>query len=191
MLEASLRQVRSWRDQGLDLSVSVNLSARDLLDVGLPETVARLLAQHAVPPERLELEITESVILADPLRARAVLGHLDAMGVQLSIDDFGVGYSSLAYLKRLPVSEIKIDRSFVMNMRDDDNDGVIVQSTIDLGRNLGLRVVAEGVEDEATWHALAALDCDQAQGYFLSRPVPGDQIAVWLSARPLLAARAT
>ena len=186
VLDAALGQVRTWRAQGIDLSVSVNLSARDLLDLELPETVRSLLAQHEIAADRLELEITESVILADPMRARAVLSRLDAMGVQLAIDDFGIGYSSLAYLKRLPVSEIKIDRSFVLNMESDDNDGVIVRSTIDLGRNLGLRVVAEGVENEATWHKLGALNCDQAQGYFLSRPVPGDQIAAWLRDRAVL-----
>ena len=125
------------------------------------------------------------------MRARAVLSRLDAMGVQLAIDDFGVGYSSLAYLKRLPVSEIKIDRSFVMNMENDDNDRVIVRSTIDLGRNLGLRVVAEGVEDEATWDALAALNCDQAQGYWLSRPIPADQIPAWLGERSAAPAQAS
>ena len=189
VLDAALRQVRAWHEQRIDLSVSVNLSARDLLDLELPETVRCLLSEHGVGPESLELEITESVILADPMRARAVLSRLDAMGVSLAIDDFGIGYSSLAYLKRLPVSEIKIDRSFVLNMGSDDNDGVIVRSTIDLGRNLGLRVVAEGVENEATWRELAALNCDQAQGYFLSRPVPGDQIGAWLRDRAVLPAR--
>ena len=163
--------------------MSVNVSARDLLDLELPETIARLLDEHQLPAERLELEITEGVILADPMRARAVLTRLDAMGVELAIDDFGSGYSSLAYLKRLPVGEIKIDRSFVMNMENDENDAVIVRSTIDLGRNLGLRVVAEGVENEAVWSNLARLHCDQAQGFYLSRPIPGAEFANWLQAR--------
>ena len=183
VLDAALRQARVWHDQGIDLTVSVNLSARDLLDLALPQTVATFLARHGITPEQLGLEITESVILADPMRARAVLSRLDAMGVKLAIDDFGSGYSSLAYLKRLPVSEIKIDRSFVMNMERDDNDAVIVRSTIELGRSLGLRVVAEGVENEAVWNRLAELRCDQAQGYLLTRPVPPDELTGWLAAR--------
>jgi len=183
VLDSALRQARAWQDHGIDLAVSVNLSARDLLDLDLPQTVATLLGLHGVSSEWLELEITESVILADPMRARAVLSRLDAMGVRLAIDDFGSGYSSLAYLKRLPVSEIKIDRSFVMNMERDDNDAVIVRSTIELGRNLGLRVVAEGVENDAVWHRLAQLRCDQAQGYFLARPVPADELTRWLGER--------
>jgi diguanylate cyclase (GGDEF)-like protein len=183
VLGAALTQLRDWRDHGLELDVSVNVSARDLLDLELPETVARLLAEHELPAERLELEITESVILADPMRARAVLSRLAAMGVQLAIDDYGSGYSSLAYLKRLPVGEIKIDRSFVMNMHKDPNDAVIVRSTIDLGRNLGLTVVAEGIETEEAWRTLALLGCDQGQGFYLSRPVPADELEQWLRER--------
>jgi diguanylate cyclase (GGDEF)-like protein len=185
VLDAALRQLRSWHERGIELNVSVNLSARDLLDLGLPEIVQQLLERYQLSAERLELEITESVILADPMRARAVLSRLDTMGVQLAIDDFGSGYSSLAYLKRLPVGEIKIDRAFVMNMQHDENDAVIVRSTIDLGRNLGLRVVAEGVENEATWHDLAQLQCDQAQGYFLTRPLPPADLTTWLKKHPL------
>jgi diguanylate cyclase (GGDEF)-like protein len=183
VLEAALSQLRAWQDDGLRLSVSVNLSARDLLDLELPETVERLLREHDLPADRLELEITESVILADPMRARLVLNRLSEMGVELAIDDFGSGYSSLAYLKRLPVKQIKIDRSFVMNMEQDENDAVIVRSTIDLGRNLGLMVVAEGVESEAIWSDLARLECDLAQGYYLSRPVAGQALADWVSER--------
>jgi diguanylate cyclase (GGDEF)-like protein len=189
VIDAALRQLSAWRKQEIDLSVSVNLSARDLLDLELPQTVSRLLDKYQLPAQRLELEITESVILADPMRARAVLSRLDLMGVQLAIDDFGSGYSSLGYLKRLPVGEIKIDRSFVMNMQHDENDAVIVRSTIDLGRNLGLRVVAEGVENEAIWHDLARLHCDQAQGYYLTRPVPGPELAAWLRDRSIPEAR--
>jgi diguanylate cyclase (GGDEF)-like protein len=183
VIDAALRQLAAWQELGLELSVAVNVSARDLLDLELPAIVARLLEKHQLAAERLELELTESVILADPMRARAVLSRLDAMGVQLAIDDFGSGYSSLAYLKRLPIGEIKIDRSFVMNMENDEDDAVIVRSTIDLGRNLGLRVVAEGVETEATWNKLSQLHCDQAQGYYLSRPVPADALADWLLQR--------
>jgi diguanylate cyclase len=115
-----------------------------------------------------------------------VLDRLSAMGVRLSIDDFGTGYSSLAYLKRLPLNEIKIDRSFVMHMLENEDDAVIVRSTIDLGRNLGLEVVAEGVEDAPTWDALASLGCDVAQGYYLSRPVPAEELGKWLAGRPRL-----
>jgi diguanylate cyclase (GGDEF)-like protein len=189
VLEAALRQLRAWQANGLELSVSVNLSARDLLDLELPETVERLLRTYDLRPDRLELEITESVILADPMRARLVLDRLSAMGVELAIDDFGSGYSSLAHLKRLPVKQIKIDRSFVMNMERDENDAVIVRSTIDLGRNLGLRVVAEGVESEAVWTDLARLDCDLAQGYFLSRPICGQALSDWVSGRADAASR--
>lgn len=171
--------------------MSVNLSARDLLDLQLPDTIRDLLAKYKLQGERLELEITETVILADPTRARLILSRLSAMGVQLAIDDFGSGYSSLAYLKRLPIGEIKIDRSFVMNMEQDENDAVIVRSTIDLGRNLGLRVVAEGVESEAIWNDLARLGCDRAQGYYLSRAIPGQALTDWMrereaTSRPIL-----
>jgi diguanylate cyclase (GGDEF)-like protein len=180
VLDAALRQLRDWEQEGVELSISVNLSARDLLDFELPTTVEALLQRYGLPAGRLELEITESVILADPMRARVVLSRLNALGVQLAIDDFGSGYSSLAYLKRLPVGQIKIDRSFVMNMERDENDAVIVRSTIDLARNLGLSVVAEGVETEPVWVDLARLECDFAQGYYLSRPIPAQALAQWV-----------
>jgi diguanylate cyclase (GGDEF)-like protein len=183
VLEAALGQLQAWQDEGLELSVAVNLSARDLLDLELPETIERLLASRDLPAERLQLEITESVILADPMRARLVLSRLSAMGVQLAIDDFGSGYSSLAYLKRLPVGEIKIDRSFVMNMERDERDAAIVRSTIELARNLALNVIAEGVESEQIWSDLAQLRCDVAQGYFLARPMPGEALPEWLAGR--------
>ena len=182
VLNEALRQCRTWMLEGLELCVGVNLSARNLLDVHLPDTVGELLAKWEVPPSLLELEITESTILADPIRAMHVLSRLSNMGVRLAIDDFGTGYSSLAYLKRLPVDELKIDKSFVHGMEDDENDAVIVRSTIDLGRNLGLRVVAEGVETAEAWRRLVALGCDVAQGYYLSRPVPASALAEWLRA---------
>jgi diguanylate cyclase (GGDEF)-like protein len=182
VLNEALRQCRTWKLEGLNLCVGVNLSARNLLDVHLPDTVGELLAKWEVPPSLLELEITESTILADPIRAMHVLSRLSGMGVRLAIDDFGTGYSSLAYLKRLPVDELKIDKSFVQGMEEDENDAVIVRSTIDLGRNLGLRVVAEGVETAEAWRQLAALGCDVAQGYYLSRPVPAAELAAWLRA---------
>jgi diguanylate cyclase (GGDEF)-like protein len=181
VLDAALRQLRAWLDVGLDLSVAVNLSARNLLEAELPDQIANLLLARGVPAERLVLEITESTIMADPVRALGVLVRLSEMGIRLSIDDFGVGYSSLSYLKRLPVDEIKIDRSFVAQMDNDEDDAFIVRSTIDLGRNLGLNVVAEGVETEAVWDELGALGCDYAQGWFLGRPMPAGELAGWLS----------
>ena len=182
VLEASVRQCRAWRDAGLDVAVAVNVSGRDLLDVTLPDEVSDTLRRYGVPADRLELEITENTILTDPQRMRSVLARLSELGVSLAIDDFGAGYSSLGYLKRLPVDVLKIDRSFVMNMSSDENDAVIVRSTIDLGHNLGLRVVAEGVEDETAMQTLGELDCDIAQGYYVSRPVPAADLLEILTA---------
>jgi diguanylate cyclase (GGDEF)-like protein len=183
VLDEALAQVRAWQGEGLDLAVSVNLATRNLIDVGFPDDVAAALAKWDVHASRLELEITESTMLQDPARTKTVLDKLHAMGIRLSIDDFGTGYSSLAYLRQLPVSEIKIDRSFVTNMHVDDADDVIVRMTIDLGRNLGLEVVAEGVETEDAWQRLTQLGCDVAQGFFLSRPVPADELGAWLRQR--------
>jgi EAL domain-containing protein (putative c-di-GMP-specific phosphodiesterase class I) len=187
-----LRQLAEWRTTTeLDLRIAVNVTARNLHDPSFPVDVARLLETHHVAPGALLLEITENSVMADPNRVLGVLKALRVMGVELALDDFGTGYSSLAYLKRLPVHELKIDKSFVMNMAEDESDAVIVQSTIGLARNLGLRVVAEGVEDQAAWDSLAALGCDIAQGYYLSRPVPGTQLTAWLQervSRPVLRA---
>jgi len=180
VLDAALRQCQQWRQAGHELAVAVNISARRLLDVEFPDEVASLLARWEVPARLLVVEITESTIMADPDRALEILGRLDAMGVQLSIDDFGTGYSSMAYLKSLPVHELKVDRSFVTQMNSDSRDAVIVRSTIDLGRNLGLRVVAEGVEDQTTLQELDVLGCDAIQGYYVSRPVPPDDLIRWL-----------
>jgi diguanylate cyclase (GGDEF)-like protein len=182
VLEAALAQARRWSDAGVELPVAVNLAAANVLDIGLPEVVAKALERHGVPGERLECEISEHTVMADPRRAIEVLSRLRALGVRLSLDDFGTGHSSLAYLKRLPLDEVKIDRSFVLGMAEDENDAVIVRSTIDLARNLGLEVVAEGVETEAVLADLAALRCDVAQGYLLSRPLPPAQLADWLAA---------
>src|SRR5205085_11208951 len=153
-------------------------------DADFPQQVKRLLQKREVDPGLLQLEITESTMLSDPVRTKRVLDKLAGMGIALSIDDFGTGYSSLSYLSQLPVNEIKIDRSFVMNMAESDNDAVIVRSTIDLGRNLGLQVVAEGVETEQAWDALSELGCTFAQGYYLSRPVPAAELTQWLRRRP-------
>jgi EAL domain-containing protein (putative c-di-GMP-specific phosphodiesterase class I) len=180
VLDISLGQCAAWARDGLDLSVAVNLSMRSLHDLELPAEVARLLAKWDVQPSRLQLEITEDSIMADPVRARETLMELSTMGVGLSIDDFGTGYSSLAYLRSLPMNEIKIDRSFVMNMDKDENDAVIVRSTIDLGRNLGLEVVAEGVETADVTAALATRGCDVIQGYWVCPPLPADEVELWL-----------
>ena len=184
VLAVALRQCRQWLDAGQRLSVAVNLSARCLLDLSLPAEVAQLLATWQVPAGQLMLEITESAFMTDPDRALEVLARLHGLGAQLSIDDFGTGYSSMAYLKSLPVQELKVDRSFVMQMLSNPSDAVIVRSTVDLGHNLGLRVVAEGVEDEPTLQELAALGCDIAQGYHLARPMPAADLAAWLADRP-------
>jgi diguanylate cyclase (GGDEF)-like protein len=180
VLDAALEQCRVLHDLGLQLSVSVNLSARNLSDLGLPDEVVRLLHKWDVDPRFLELEITETSLMADPARAMDVLARLSARRLRLSIDDFGTGYSSLAFLRQLPVDEIKVDKSFVMNMLSDENDAVIVRSTIDLGRNLGLRVVAEGVETEEIWGRLAYMGCDLAQGNYLSMPMAPEELVAWL-----------
>ncbi len=189
MLDTALRQCRAWRDLGFDVSVGVNLFSRDLLDGGLPDEVGRLLAANGLEPRRLELEITEDTILADPARTSVILEQLGARGVALAIDDFGTGYSSLNYLKRLPVDVLKIDRSFVSRMEVDEDDAIIVRSTIELGHNLGLLVVAEGVENQETLIRLAELGCDTAQGYHLSRPLPAEDLTEWLLARAPRVAR--
>jgi diguanylate cyclase (GGDEF)-like protein len=180
VLDAALRQCRDWRQAGHELAVAVNVSARSLLDLAFPDQVAGLLARWELPARLLVVEITESTIMADPTHALEILSRLNIMGVQVAIDDFGTGYSSMAHLKTLPVHELKIDRSFVSQMTSDTRDAVIVRSTVDLGRNLGLRVVAEGVEDVVTLRELDALGCNAIQGYYISRPVPGDDLIYWL-----------
>jgi diguanylate cyclase (GGDEF)-like protein/PAS domain S-box-containing protein len=183
----ALHQGRIWRDQGLDLTVAVNLSTRNLLDRELPHRLEELLQSADMAATSLELEVTESSMLANPKRAKLVLGELSELGIRLSIDDFGTGYSSLCYLRELPVDEIKIDRSFVMRMSEGHDDVAIVRSTIDLGRNLGLDVVAEGVETREIWDMLLELGCPTAQGYYLSRPVPADALTKWLRERTQIA----
>jgi EAL domain-containing protein (putative c-di-GMP-specific phosphodiesterase class I) len=183
VLESATAQWRTWKDAGIDVGVSVNLSVRNLLDPGLIEDLAKLLRQAAMPASRLTLEVTESSIMSDIERTLAVVNGLARLGVRFSIDDFGTGYSSLTYLKRLPVEEIKIDKSFIVSMESDENDRAIVRAVIDLAANLGLTVVAEGVETESAWKVLADLGCAVAQGYFLSPPVPPAQFFAWAAAR--------
>jgi EAL domain-containing protein (putative c-di-GMP-specific phosphodiesterase class I) len=183
MLDRSLAACAQWRAAGNDLGVAVNLSARSLVDADLVDEVARLLRRHDVPADRLTLEVTESSVMADPPRAVALLHQLRDLGVRLSVDDFGTGYSSLSYLKRLPVHEVKIDRSFVAGLPEQGEDMVIVRAIIDLGHHLGLEVVAEGVEEEEVLERLRALRCHEAQGFHLSRPLPPAALMDWLSAR--------
>jgi diguanylate cyclase (GGDEF)-like protein len=176
----AVRQCGEWLREGLTLQVSVNISARDLMNRELPEHVAALLAEHEVTPGLLCLEITESGFMEDPAHAQKVLDRLAELGVKLSIDDYGTGYSSLSYIMKLPVQELKIDQSFISRMATDEEISTIVRSTIDLGHNLGLQVVAEGVEDVAVWIMLRRLGCDDAQGYFMSRPLEPRALASWI-----------
>ncbi|WP_343651402.1 EAL domain-containing protein [Herbaspirillum sp.] len=180
MMEKVAALSAELRRNDIRLKFSVNLSTRDLLDQELPATFGAILERHGLTPAALCLEITESAIMDDPARAQNTLDRLAAMGFALSIDDFGTGYSSLAYLKRLPVRELKIDKSFVMKMAQDQDDAKIVRSTIDLGHNLGLRVVAEGVESQEVWFLLRQMGCDQGQGYFMGKPMPVERFLEWL-----------
>jgi diguanylate cyclase len=183
VIDKALQFVRTWLDQGVRLPVAVNVSMRTLLDRGFPAAVADQLAHADVPAELLGIEITESTIMADPDRAIEILRELRAMGVRVSVDDFGTGYSSMSYLKILPVDELKVDRSFVRDMTREVNDTILVQSAIDLGHNLGLSVVAEGVEDAATLDAVRTLGADVIQGYLLGRPMPAELLRQWITER--------
>jgi diguanylate cyclase (GGDEF)-like protein len=189
VLDKALAQTRRWLDVGWSISLAVNLSVRHLTDLQLPIQVEAALRRHNVPAELLTLEMTESSIMNDPSRAEAVLDGLRALGVRIAVDDYGTGYSSLAYLQRLKVDELKIDRSFVRNLAGSDNDEVIVRSTIELGHNLGLQVVAEGVEDLDVWRRLADLSCDMVQGFLLSPPIPAGELTHWLQERKVAGGR--
>jgi EAL domain-containing protein (putative c-di-GMP-specific phosphodiesterase class I) len=178
-----LQHWRQWAAEGIRLPIAANLSPRSLLDRHMPEMIQELLDTYEVPPAFLKLELTESFMVSDSGRSNAVMDALSAIGVGLSIDDFGTGYSSLSHLKQVPIDEIKIDRSFVMGMNEDANDFMIVRATVELGQNLGLRVVAEGVEDRETFDRLADFGCDEAQGYYIARPMPAEEFGRWLSVR--------
>ncbi|WP_183164596.1 bifunctional diguanylate cyclase/phosphodiesterase [Arthrobacter oryzae] len=182
VLDSALAQARIWIDAGAPLTVSVNLSARSLLDDGLPQQVAESLAKHRVPAELLELEITESALMAEPVQAQRLLAMLALMGIRLSIDDFGAGYTSLGQLKNLPITEIKIDKSFILNMGLEPSDALIAHSIIDLGHNLGMTVLAEGVETAEALNHLTTFDCDSAQGFYLCRPVSAAAFDEWRDA---------
>jgi EAL domain-containing protein (putative c-di-GMP-specific phosphodiesterase class I) len=175
-LRQGLEQLRAWRLDGFDLTMAVNLSPRNLHERNLPDQIAGLLKQYEVIPAHLVLELTEGAIMADPAKSLAHLTELSLMGIRVAIDDFGTGYSSLAYLKQLPVQEIKIDKAFVLGLMQHRSDAAIVRAAIDVGHALGMTVVAEGVEDVQTQHGLVAIGCDQAQGYFLGRPMPAEHL---------------
>ncbi len=180
VLTEAIRQARAWELAGLRVPVAVNLSMRNIHDPQLPQTIAQLLQRWDARPDLLRLEMTETVLAADPQRALQTMDSLRAMGVHIALDDFGIGYSSLAYLNRLPLDEIKIDRSFVMGMIDDESSATIVRATVDLGHGLGYGVVAEGVENTETRQRLSALGCDAIQGFLIARPMPADQTAEWI-----------
>jgi EAL domain-containing protein (putative c-di-GMP-specific phosphodiesterase class I) len=181
VLKTAITELAVLHAHGHLLSVAVNLSARNLHDVELPNVIRAFLTECNVSAEHLTLEITESAVMANPSDSLSTLTALDRMGVTLAIDDFGTGYSSLAYLKRLPVDELKIDKSFVMDMETNESDAVIVRSTVDLAHNLGLKVTAEGVETEGIWEALTTLGCDCSQGFFMGRPMTAEKLGGWLA----------
>ncbi|HVW44148.1 MAG TPA: EAL domain-containing protein [Amycolatopsis sp.] len=183
VLEQALVRVRKWMDEGLRVSVAVNLSVRNLADDDFPAKVEQALERFAVPPELLTFELTESGVMADPQKALPILRELHTLGIVLAVDDFGTGYSSLAYLRQLPVDEVKIDKSFVLGMGTDLGDLAVVRSIVELGHSLGLTVVAEGVEEDVARDQLEAMGCDVAQGYLISRPLAEDRLEGWLQAR--------
>ena len=180
----ALHQCGEWVKAGRHIGVAINCSAHSLTDEHLPERIDALLYTWGVPHHLLTVEVTESAIMAHPEQGLAILTQLHEMGVKISVDDYGTGYSSLSYLKSMPVSELKIDRSFVSDMLTDENDAVIVRATIDMAHDLGLEVTAEGIEDEATWNALVEMACDRAQGYYMGKPMPADELERWLDESP-------
>jgi EAL domain-containing protein (putative c-di-GMP-specific phosphodiesterase class I) len=186
VLDMALAQCRAWADAGLVLDVSVNVSPTDLADDGFATGVAAALYRHRLPATRLVIEVTETLLMADRERAVRVLERLRDTGVGISIDDYGTGYSSLAYLASLPVTELKLDRAFVSSMPDSARAAAVVTSTLQLARSLGLVLVAEGVEDGETIAALAAMECDLVQGYHVSRPLPAAQLETWLRERSVV-----
>lgn len=185
VIDNTLRQLREWQDLGIDTKVAANISARNLQDNDLPNTIAALLEQHQIAPHHLELEITESAIIVDPLRALETLCRINELGVVLAIDDFGTGYTSLSHLRKLPISTLKIDFSFISQMLKSKDDAALVQSIIYLGHNLGMGVIAEGVENQATLDMLDTFKCDVAQGFFISPPMPAHEITAWLPTQVL------
>jgi EAL domain-containing protein (putative c-di-GMP-specific phosphodiesterase class I) len=180
VLEEGCARLASWRREGLQIGLAINVSGREFSDASLVDRVARRLRAHEIPPDALTLEVTETEVMADLGQASKVLNELAALGIRIAIDDYGTGYSSLAYLHRLPVQELKIDRSFVTNLPTDLSNAIIVRSSIAMAHSLGLTVVAEGAEDEVTCAMLADADCDSIQGYYLSRPMEPSRLQDWL-----------
>jgi diguanylate cyclase (GGDEF)-like protein len=181
IVDTVVEQVAKWTAAGVSLRASINVSVRDLHTGEVAERLAGQLTRYGVPARQLQLEITEGALMADPPRVLATLAALERLGVAISLDDFGTGYSSLQHLRRLRLAEVKVDRSFVLGMARDTDDASIVASIVELAGALGLRVVAEGVEDEPTWRLLAAAGCQVAQGWFYARPMPGDEVLTWLT----------
>jgi EAL domain-containing protein (putative c-di-GMP-specific phosphodiesterase class I) len=181
VLRTAITAATAWERAGTPVATAVNLSPRSLLGTNLAAEVAALLADHRLPAGLLTLELTETSMMTNPRGVAALMAELHRLGVHLSIDDFGTGYSSFSTLRGLPLDEIKIDKSFVMGIETSADDETIVRSVVDLGRNLGLKVVAEGVENEAVWRSLRRMGCTQIQGYYLTRPIPIEEFPGWLS----------
>lgn len=184
-LETVIKQCGIWLKAGIDIKIAFNLSVNDLSNKKLPDLIATLFKKYQVTSDCLVLEVTENAIMQDPDLVISVLKRLDEQGILLSVDDYGIGYSSLSYLKKLPVKELKIDKSFVMNLARNKEDEILVRSTIELGHNLGLKVTAEGVEDEESLEILRNLGCDLAQGYFFSKALPVHELQTFLEKSPL------
>jgi EAL domain-containing protein (putative c-di-GMP-specific phosphodiesterase class I) len=176
-------QVSDWVSAGIELRASLNVSARDLYNGEIVQYLASRLARHRLSPDRIQLEVTESALMADPGRATATLRRIADLGVEIALDDFGTGYSSLRHLRELPLAELKIDRSFVAGMAEHQGDAAIVASTIDMAHALGMRAVAEGCEDAHTWHLLAVAGCDLVQGWHIGRPMPAADVPTWLTGK--------
>jgi EAL domain-containing protein (putative c-di-GMP-specific phosphodiesterase class I) len=183
VLDDAVGQCARWRDEGLMLPVAVNLGAPNLLDLGLPGDVHELLAKWDVGPSMLQLEITETIVAADPVRVIEIMNRLGELGISLSLDDFGTGSSSLAYLRELPVQELKIDKSFILGMDEDAEAAMIVRTIVELAHNLGLRAVGEGIETDEAYRLLAESGCDYGQGFLMGRPMPAAELSA-LATRP-------
>ena len=186
VLHEAIRQHRHWKDLGLHLHITVNLFPQTLHDQPMVEDVRKLLTRYDVDPGSLTLEITETAIMAEPEGALETLRRLRNFGVRISIDDFGTGNSSLLYLKRLPVDELKIDKSFILDMASEDDDTLIARAVIDLGHNLGVKVIAEGVQSQETWNMLQSIGCDYLQGFYVSEPLPADELTRWMGGEPMI-----
>jgi EAL domain-containing protein (putative c-di-GMP-specific phosphodiesterase class I) len=181
VLDDALAQCARWREEGVTMPVAVNLGAPNLLDLALPGDVRSLLETHDVDPAMLQLEITETIVAADPVRVIEIMNKLGELGISLSLDDFGTGSSSLAYLRELPVQELKIDKSFVLGMDEDAEAATIVQTIVELAHNLGLKAVGEGIETEEAYRLLSESGCDYGQGFLMGRPMPAAELSAMVA----------